>query len=85
MFKEEKKLILYLVMFIISYLLIGYFINEFMVSISWVKEVTIWQKLKVYYITSLPANIIPTIIMTYLFSKLIIKLDKIISSNKSSS
>ena len=47
------------------------------------KEVTIWQKLKVYYITSLPANIIPTIVMTYLFSKLIIKLDMIISSNKS--
>jgi len=73
MIKEEKNIIFFIVIFVVSYFIVGYVWNEMFVAIDWIDDVTIWQKLREYYIRSFAGNVFPTLILsiflTYIISK----------------
>lgn len=61
--KTKKLAIIFTVSFIVGYLIVGYIINTMFVEIDWVENVTIWHKLKEYYIRTFFQNIIPALII----------------------
>lgn len=64
MIKAKKVIITFIISFIVSYLIVGYAANSMFVGIKWVENITIWDKLKWYYIFTAPSNILPTLILS---------------------
>ena len=50
--------------FIISFIMVGYVKNGFMVEIDWVAGATIWSKLKWYYVYNFISNLYPSLILS---------------------
>jgi len=63
MSKIAKVIITFIISFIIAYLIVGYVANNLFAQIHWVEDVTIWDKLREYYIRTASVNIIPTFIV----------------------
>lgn len=62
---SKKSIILtFIISFIISYLIVGYVFNGMFVAIKWVEDVTIWMKLKEFYIRPIFNNIILSTIVS---------------------
>jgi hypothetical protein len=47
-----------IIIFIISYIIVGYLKSNIGVAIDWIPEATIWNKLKEYYIRNFSINIL---------------------------
>jgi hypothetical protein len=54
----------FMISFIISFAIVGYVRNGFMVKIDWVAGATIWSKLKWYYVYNFIPNLFPSLILT---------------------
>lgn len=63
MSKKKKLMYVFLISFMVGYMIVGYVINTMFIHIDWVENVTIWQKLKEYYIRTFFQNLIPTSII----------------------
>ncbi len=64
MIKAKKVIITFIISFIVSYLIVGYAANSMFVGIKWIENITIWDKLKWYYIFTAHINILPTLILS---------------------
>ncbi|MNM50357.1 hypothetical protein [Clostridium intestinale] len=64
MIKAKKVIITFIISFIVSYLIVGYAANSMFVGIKWVENITIWGKLKEYYVRTASFNIVPTLILS---------------------
>jgi putative effector of murein hydrolase LrgA (UPF0299 family) len=69
--KTLKVIITCIVSFIIAYLVVGYVKNGMLVGIRWVENVTIWDKLREYYIRTASTNIIPTFIIAIILTTVV--------------
>lgn len=58
--KTKKVIITFIVSFIVSYLIVGYVKNGMFVGIKWDEDITIWDKLREYYIRTASTNILPS-------------------------
>lgn len=58
--KVERKLLRGIIIFVISYLIVGYMYNNFISTIDWIDGRSFTQVLYQYYVVSLPANFIPS-------------------------
>lgn len=63
MSKIAKILITFIVSFVIAYLIVGYVNNGMFVRIHWVEDITIWRKMRWYYIINYPINVIPSLVI----------------------
>ena len=57
-------LIKFTISYIISFIMVGYVKNGFMVRICWVTDATIWSKLKWYYVYNFIPNLFPSLILS---------------------
>ena len=57
MLLNKKVILTFIISLIISYLIIGYLGSNLFVSIHWIENVTLADKLKEYYIRTFPSNI----------------------------
>lgn len=62
--KYLGSIIRFLFVFIISFAIVGYVKNGFMVEIDWFPGTTIWSKLKWYYGYNFAYNLFPSLILT---------------------
>lgn len=62
--KRIKVFITFIISFVIAYLIVGYIKNGMFVGIKWEESVTIWDKLKEYYVRTASTNIIITLIIS---------------------
>lgn len=60
--KTKKVVITFIISFIVSYLIVGYVKNG--TAIKWVEDITIWGKLRWYYILTASSNILPSVILS---------------------
>lgn len=58
----------FLFMFIISFVIVGYVKNGFMVKIDWVADATLWSKLKWYYGYNFTSSLIPSLILALIIN-----------------
>jgi len=58
-------------------MIVGYVLNEMLVTIDWIDDVTIWQKLQEYYIRNMSRNFFPAIILAALLTATVSKIIKI--------
>ena len=56
-------LIKFVISFIISFTIVGYIKNGFMIKVDWVAGATIWSKLKWYYGYNFIPNLFPSLIL----------------------
>ncbi|MBS5883548.1 hypothetical protein [Clostridium sp.] len=64
---RKSIIITFIISFIISYLFVGYVFNAMFVGIKWVEDITIWMKLREYYIRPLFNNtILATLLSTFI-------------------
>jgi len=77
--KKDKNIIIFIfiIMFCISYMIVGYVLNEMFVVIDWVDDVTIWQKLREYYTRNMSRNFFPSILLAALLTPAVSKVIKI--------
>ena len=69
--KISKVIITFIISFVIAYLIVGYVIHGMFVGIKWVEDITIWGKLREYYIRTASVNIIPTFIIAIMSTGII--------------
>jgi uncharacterized BrkB/YihY/UPF0761 family membrane protein len=62
--KYSRSIIRFSFAFIISFAIVGYVKNGFMVKIDWVADATLWSKLKWYYGYNFTYNLIPSLLLT---------------------
>lgn len=55
--KKLKVILVFVVSFIVAYLIVGYYKNAVCTSIHWIEGVTIWGKLREYYIRTFFENL----------------------------
>lgn len=55
-----KNVALHFAFFLLLYLAVGYFLNNFGISINWVQGTTWFDKMYQYYFASAPLNLIIT-------------------------
>lgn len=70
--KSVKYAITFCSTFIVSYLLVGFLHSNVFSKIHWRAEATIWDKLREYYIRTFRYNLLPTLIVTVIFTAIII-------------
>ena len=61
--KILKVSITFIISFVIAYLIGGYLKNTMFVSIHWVEDVTVYDKLREYYIRTASSNVILSFII----------------------
>ncbi|MDD7794144.1 hypothetical protein [Clostridium sp. 'White wine YQ'] len=66
-----KVIITFISSLIITYLIVGYVKSTVFAAIHWIEGVTIWDKLREYYIRTFDQNIIPAIILAVLLTAFI--------------
>jgi hypothetical protein len=64
MIKAKKVIITFIISFIVSYLIVGYAVNSMFVGIKWIEDITIWGKLREYYVRTASSNILPALILS---------------------
>lgn len=66
--KGLKAVITFGVFFMLAFFLVGYVKNNFGVTIDWVDDVTIWDKLRWYYVSTFYSNILPSFVGAIIFT-----------------
>ena len=61
--KNVDLLIKFAISFIISFTIVGYIQNGFMIKVDWVAGTTIWSKFKWYYGYNFISNLLPALIL----------------------
>ena len=68
--KKTKILITFILSFVITYLIVGYYKNTMLVRIDWVKDVTIWNKLAWYYGYTFLSNLFPSLFLSIIITSI---------------
>jgi len=56
---------------------VGYVLNGMFVGFKWDEGVSIWVKLKEYYVRNMPRNVLPTLVISIIITAIINKPKKI--------
>ncbi|MBL4931219.1 hypothetical protein [Clostridium paridis] len=66
-----KVIVTFISSLLCTYLIVGYVKSTVFAAIHWVEGVTIWDKLREYYVRTFNQNIIPSIILAVLLTAFI--------------
>ncbi|WP_238886221.1 hypothetical protein [Clostridium sp. YIM B02551] len=69
-----KVIVTFISSLLCTYLIVGYVKSTVFAAIHWVEGVTIWDKLREYYVRTFNQNIIPSIILAVLLTTFIMRI-----------
>ncbi|ERK28819.1 hypothetical protein [Clostridium intestinale] len=75
--KAVKCIVTFIITFIVVYIIVGYVLNGMFVGFKWNEGVSIWVKLKEYYVRNMPRNVLPTLVISIIITAIINKPKKI--------
>ncbi|MCB2362305.1 hypothetical protein [Clostridium estertheticum] len=68
---RKNTKVIFIIIFVIAFFVIGYFKNGMFVAIDWIAGVTIWQKFSTYFLSGFFSSIIIAFITALVLTSII--------------